>query len=68
MIKILLVLLLLAMIYNLFKAMQVMLRNDPDQPSMTRFIGRRVLLSALIVLVLLIAMLSGLIQPNPRPY
>ncbi len=67
-VKIIVVLLLLVMIYNLAVAMKIMLKNDPDQPSMTTFIGRRVLLSALIVLILVIAMATGLISPNPRPY
>ncbi|MFC6438593.1 DUF2909 domain-containing protein [Bowmanella sp. JS7-9] len=68
MIKIVVVILLLAMIYNLYKAMQMMLRNDPNQPSMTKFIGRRVMLSALIVLILVISMAMGWITPNPTPH
>ncbi|GAB5381805.1 MAG: DUF2909 family protein [Aliiglaciecola sp.] len=60
--------LLLFMIYNLFRAMMIMLKNDPDQPPMSKFIGRRVLFSALIIILMLLAVATGLITPNPRPY
>lgn len=60
--------LLLFMIYNLFRAMVIMLKNDPDQPPMSKYIGRRVFASAIIVILLLIAVATGLITPNPRPY
>jgi hypothetical protein len=56
------------MIYNLFRAMVIMLKNDPDQPPMSKYIGRRVFASAIIVILLLIAVATGLITPNPRPY
>ncbi|MEP0174439.1 MAG: DUF2909 domain-containing protein [Paraglaciecola sp.] len=67
-IKILIGALLLFMLFNLFKAMMIMLKNDPSQPSMSKFIGRRVMLSALIILLILVAMATGLITPNPSPY
>ncbi|TRX55266.1 DUF2909 domain-containing protein [Thalassomonas sp. M1454] len=56
------------MIFNLFKAMFIMNKNDPDAPRMSKYIGRRVLLSGLIVLILLIGIVTGFITPNPRPY
>ncbi|WP_395338746.1 DUF2909 domain-containing protein [Ningiella sp. W23] len=59
--------LLLFMIVNLFFAMKVMLKNDQSVP-MSRFIGRRVLASAVIVILMLLAIATGLITPNPRPY
>ncbi|MFT6268126.1 MAG: hypothetical protein ACJAVV_000931 [Alphaproteobacteria bacterium] len=59
--------LLIFMVYNLFKAMMVMLKSESTEP-MSKFIGRRVITSALIVIVLLIAVATGLITPNPRPY
>jgi hypothetical protein len=59
--------LLIFMVFNLFKAMMVMLKADSTEP-MSKFIGRRVLMSVLIVLILLMAIATGLIQPNPRPY
>lgn len=67
-VKIVIGLLLLFMIYNLFRAMRIMLKEGPDQPSMTKFIGRRVLLSVAIIVLILLAVATGLIEPNPRPY
>jgi len=65
-VKIILGLLLVFMIFNLFKAMMVMLKND--QQPMSKFIGRRVLASVVIVGLILLAVATGLITPNPRPY
>lgn len=59
--------LLIFMIFNLFMAMKVMLKGDSAEP-MSKFIGRRLLVSVLIVGILLLAIATGLIQPNPRPY
>jgi len=67
-IKILVGVLLLFMIYNLTRAMMIMLKNDPDQPPMSKFIGRRVILTVIIVVFMLLAVATGLISPNPRPY
>ena len=61
--------LLLFMVYNLFRALIVMNKKpDPDQPSMSKYIGRRLMVSVAIVVLLLIGLLTGLITPNPRPY
>ena len=67
-IKIVIVGLLGFMIYNLFKALMMMNKNDPNQPSMSKFIGRRVMTSVVIVLLLLLGILTGVIPPNPRPF
>ncbi|MDN4502995.1 DUF2909 domain-containing protein [Alteromonadaceae bacterium BrNp21-10] len=67
-VKIIVGLLLLLMIYNLFKAMMIMLKDNPDQPPMSKFIGRRVLISAIIVLLLVLGIATGIIKPNPSPY
>ncbi|WNC72032.1 DUF2909 domain-containing protein [Thalassotalea psychrophila] len=56
------------MIYNLFRAMVIMNKNSSEQPPMSKYIGRRVIFSAIIVLILLIGIATGLITPNPRPY
>ena len=56
------------MIYNLFRALVIMNKNDPDKPPMSQFIGRRVMTSVAIVLLLLLGILTGVITPNPRPY
>lgn len=67
-VKVILVCLVLFMIFNLFRAMRVMMRNDPKDGPMSKFIGRRVLTSAIIVVIILIAIATGIITPNPRPY
>ena len=67
-IKILIGGLLLFMVFNLFRAMVIMLKDDPNQPPMSKFIGRRVMASGVIIVLILIAIATGLIQPNPRPY
>jgi len=66
--KIIIVALLAIMIYNLFRAMVLMNKNDPEKPPMSKYIGRRVMFSGLIVLILIIGLLTGYITPNPRPY
>ena len=66
-IKILVGGLLLFMVFNLFKAMMIMLKDDPNSPPMSKFIGRRVLTSAIIVGLILLAVATGLITPNPTP-
>lgn len=60
--------LILFMIFNLFKAMVVMLKNDPNSPPMTKYIGRRLIASAIIIGLIVLAMATGLITPNPTPY
>lgn len=67
-VKVILVCLVLFMIFNLFRAMRVMMRNDPKDGPMSKYIGRRVLTSAIIVAIILIAIATGIITPNPRPY
>lgn len=67
-IKIILVALVLFMIVNLFMAMRVMMKNDPKDGSMSKYIGRRVFTSVIIVALILIAISTGVISPNPRPY
>ena len=67
--KIVIVALLFFMVYNLFRALLIMNKKpQAGQPSMTKFIGRRLMVSVAIVLLLLIGLLTGIITPNPRPY
>lgn len=66
--KIILVGCLFYMVYNLFKALLIMNKNDPNKPSMSKFIGRRVMISAFMVILMLIGIMTGLITPNPHPY
>ncbi len=67
-IKIVLALLLIFMIYNLFKAMRIMIKGDSSKEKMSKFIGRRILTSAIIMILVILAVATGLITPNPRPY
>ena len=67
-IKIVLVCLVIYMIINLFLAMRVMMQDNPDGEPMSKYIGRRVLTSVIIVLLILVALATGLITPNPTPY
>lgn len=67
-IKIVIVTALLFVIFNLFKAMFTMISPKPNQPSMSKFIGRRLIFSVLVLVILLICLAFGVITPNPRPY
>ena len=67
-IKLVLTALLLFMFYNLFRAMIIMLRGGDNPERMSKYIGRRVMTSAVILLLIVIAVATGLITPNPRPY
>ncbi|MCW8329543.1 DUF2909 domain-containing protein [Photobacterium sp. SDRW27] len=65
--KAIIVCLLVFVILNLFRALPAMLKGHNDQP-MSRPLGRRILVSVLVFLLLLLAVASGYITPNPRPY
>ncbi|MGF1843805.1 DUF2909 domain-containing protein [Vibrio clamense] len=70
--KIALVLLLFFIIFNLMRALlhisKTPLESSSQKKPVSHFLGRRVFFSALVVVLLLIAFLSGWIEPNPRPY
>tara|TARA_R110002126_G_scaffold43555_15_gene124915 strand:- start:11044 stop:11253 length:210 start_codon:yes stop_codon:yes gene_type:complete len=66
--KLVIIALLLFIVFNLFRAGFIMLRNDPDQKQMSRYLGRRVLYSVLVLLLIMLAMVLGWITPNPRPF
>ncbi|MEL7291472.1 MAG: DUF2909 family protein [Pseudomonadota bacterium] len=74
--KLLLLLLLLFILINLGRAMFEMVKGDqeeqqdstPDDKPMSFYLGRRVFLSALAIILLIAALLSGLIEPNSRPF
>ncbi|KLV05735.1 MULTISPECIES: DUF2909 domain-containing protein [Photobacterium] len=65
--KALIVCLLIFIIFNLFRALPVMLKGKQAYP-MSRYLGRRILLSVILFALLLLALASGVITPNPRPY
>ncbi|WP_318475266.1 DUF2909 domain-containing protein [Photobacterium leiognathi] len=66
-IKILLIGLLLVIIISLFKALPVMLKGQSSRP-MSHYLGWRIGLSVLAFILIVIALLTGVINPNPRPY
>jgi hypothetical protein len=66
--KIVILIALAFMIFNLFRALFLMNKNDPTKPSMSKYIGRRVMISVIIVLILVLGIAFGFINPNPRPY
>ncbi|GLT13457.1 DUF2909 domain-containing protein [Vibrio algivorus] len=69
--KLTLVLLLLFVIFNLGRALYSMVkydREDPNSVPMSRFLGKRLFISVIVIMVLLIGLTSGLISPNDRPY
>ena len=57
-IKIVLISLVIFMLFNLFKALYLMTKNDPDAPSM----------SMLIIAIVLVGVAAGIITPNTPPY
>lgn len=66
--KAFLVALLLFVMFNLFHALYYMIKNDEQSPKMSRYLGRRLLFSALIVLFIILAIATGLITPNHPPF
>jgi|TARA_B100001057_G_C22652703_1_gene872718 quinol-cytochrome oxidoreductase complex cytochrome b subunit len=79
--KVLLVFMLIFIIFNLARAMFEMVKNDgsdtetendeeqsKDNKPMSYYLGRRVFLSALAVILMIVALLSGFLEPNVRPY
>ncbi|RUO27148.1 DUF2909 domain-containing protein [Aliidiomarina minuta] len=66
--KLLLAALLLYVIFNLFKGLFTMIKGDPEQPPMSFYIGRRLVFSVLAIVIILLALATGIITPNPRPY
>lgn len=55
------------MVYNLFKALWVLNQKGDKSANMSKYIGRRLIFSVLIVLILLVGILTGFITPNPKP-
>ena len=67
-IKLVVIALLLFIIVNLVRAGLVMVRQPQPEIKMSRFLGRRVMFSAIVLLIIFAAQLLGLIETNPRPY
>ena len=66
-IKLVIIGLLLFVVFNLFRALFIMIKNDPEGPKPSTYLGKRVLFSALALIIIILAMGFGLIQPNPSP-
>lgn len=67
-IKIVLIALLALVVFSLFQALFVMMKNDEAAPKMSKFLGRRLMFSVAVVAILIILLATGVITPNPRPY
>ncbi len=65
--KALLICLLVFVLFNLFRALPIMVKGDKGVP-MSRYLGRRVFLSICIILLILLAVAMGVIAPNERPF
>jgi hypothetical protein len=67
-IKLVIIALLLFIIFNLFRAGIIMLRHENSDVRMSRYLGRRLLISVALLLLIFAAIGFGLIQPNPTPF
>lgn len=67
-IKIVLAVLLIAAVISLFKAMKQMLNTKQSPVSMSHFIGKRLIFSAALMIILLVSVACGWITLNPRPF
>lgn len=66
-----LVILLLFIILNLAFALFQLVRDNgqhDQQKPMSHYLGRRVMISAVVVILLILALTSGLVDPNQSPY
>ena len=66
--KVVLVALLFFIAFNLMKGLVQIASSKHNGKKLSHFLGRRVIWSAIVVLLLLVALGSGVIAPNPRPY
>jgi len=67
-VKLIIIALLLFIIFNLFRAGIVMLRPPQPGVKMSSYLGRRVLLSVVVLVLIFIAIALGLVQQNPTPF
>ena len=66
-IKLLFIMLLLLMVINLFRALPQIIKGQSSLP-LSHFLGRRLLIAVILFGLLVIALITGVIQPNPSPY
>ena len=66
-IKIIIVLLLLFILFNLFRALFIMVSGKANGRPMSHYLGRRVLFSVIILVLVIGALKLGFIQANSSP-
>lgn len=66
--KTILILLLFFIIYQLFRAMVLMLKTEPGTDKMSVHLGRRVGFSVLVIVIIVLALLFGWLEPHPTPH
>lgn len=66
-VKVLILGVVLYVLVNLFRALFVMLRHG-EQGQMSRFLGRRLLASFLVLLLVVVLIALGVIEPHSTPY
>ena len=66
--KIIVIIMFLFVIVSLFQALWMMQKGDSSKQLMSKFLGRRLLFSVCIFMLILVAIALGIITPNPRPY
>ncbi|MGO2371665.1 DUF2909 family protein [Pseudoalteromonas prydzensis] len=66
-IKIIIVLLLLFILFNLFRALFIMVSGRDNGRPMSHYLGRRVLFSVVVLVVVIAALKLGYIPPNANP-
>ncbi|TMP45815.1 DUF2909 domain-containing protein [Pseudoalteromonas citrea] len=66
-IKFIIVFLLLFILFNLFRALYLMVSNNQSGKPMSHYLGRRVLYSALVIALILTSAFLGLIPLNNSP-
>ncbi|WP_251603571.1 DUF2909 domain-containing protein [Pseudoalteromonas sp. NCCP-2140] len=68
MIKIIIVLLLLYILFNLFRALFVMMSAKEHSKPMSHYLGRRVLFSGIVLVLIIAAMNWALFTPTRRRF
>ncbi|KAA1157280.1 DUF2909 family protein [Pseudoalteromonas distincta] len=66
-IKIIIVLLLIFILFNLFRALFIMVSGKTGGRPMSHFLGRRVLFSVIVLVVVIAALKLGFIKANNSP-
>ncbi|MEL0656044.1 DUF2909 family protein [Pseudoalteromonas issachenkonii] len=66
-IKVIIVLLLIFILFNLFRALFIMVSGKTEGRPMSHFLGRRVLFSVVVLVVVIAALKLGFIKANNSP-